>query len=314
MQASIIIVTRNRAKQLAQALKSLQCVRIPQGMKAEVMVVDNASTDETAKVVRASHFAGNPVRYTLESRKGQSYGRNCGLAQTTGELILFTDDDVCLPPDWLIGMCEPMVERKAGVVAGGVSLPPSLVRPWMCPLHRSWLASSEWLDPRSPGSLIGANMAFVRGVLRDVPSFDPELGPGAIGFGDETLFALQLQQAGHAICGRLQVQVEHHFDPDRLKRSAWLDLAARAGRTKAYVTYHWRHRGYRVPQTRLWVTKLRLVSWRRTHASQINGEGCAEAELRLVSAVGELSGFLEERCRPHNYTRKGLVKLTSAGQ
>ena len=141
-----------------------------------------------------------------------------------------------------------------------------------------------------------------------MPHFDPELGPGAIGFGDETLFALQLQRAGHRIFGRLQIEVEHHFNPERLKRDAWLDLAERAGRTKAYVTYHWRHLGYRLPRTRLLMNQMLLAAWRLCHPKFREVEGCLEAELHLVSNHGELRGFLEERKRPRNYHANGLVK------
>ena len=162
MEASIIIVTRNRAAQLADALRTVERVRVPAGLDVEILVVDNASTDDTAQVARSFASGAIPVRCTVEPRNGQSFGRNCGIAQTRGELILFTDDDVRVPPGWLEGMCEPMVQGKATVVAGGVCLPPALVRPWMSRLHRSWLASSEWLNPQEPGSLIGANMAFVR--------------------------------------------------------------------------------------------------------------------------------------------------------
>ncbi|KAA6407127.1 MAG: hypothetical protein FRX48_09193 [Lasallia pustulata] len=51
------------------------------------------------------------------------------------------------------------------------------------------LASTEGLDPDAPKFMVGANMAFSRRVLEKVPSFDTELGPGALGFFDESLFS-----------------------------------------------------------------------------------------------------------------------------
>ena len=49
--------------------------------------------------------------------------------------------------------------------------------------------------------LTGANMAFARRVLDKVPGFDRELGPGGLGFCDDTLFSLQLRTAGFRLAG-----------------------------------------------------------------------------------------------------------------
>jgi hypothetical protein len=128
-------------------------------------------------------------------------------------MILFTDDDVRPPEDWIDGMCEPILLGKAQAVAGGVRIAPKLHRPWMEALHRGWLASTEGIDPAAPYTMFGANMGFSREVLSKVPAFDTELGPGALGFGDEMLFSWQLLEAGYQIHGALDVAVEHHFEP-----------------------------------------------------------------------------------------------------
>lgn len=160
MRVSIIIVTRDRAGDLKQTLQAMRQVAVTDGLEAELLVVDNGSSDETANVVMSCEPGSIPVRYTCEPRAGQSIGRNRGLAETTGEMILFTDDDVRPPVDWLSGMCEPMAQGRADAVCGGVRLAPHLLRPWMTQLHRSWLASTEWLTPGAVQSMVGANMAF----------------------------------------------------------------------------------------------------------------------------------------------------------
>jgi glycosyltransferase involved in cell wall biosynthesis len=308
VNVSIIITTRNRAADLAQTLQAVRSVVVPNGLEAELLVVDNGSTDETAQVVKACQLPNIPVRYSYESRTGQSWARNRGLAETTGELILFIDDDVRPSPGWLAGMCEPMTQNGPCAVAGGVKLAPGLLRPWMTHLHRIWLASTEWLNAPTPQSMVGANMAFSREVLRRVPAFDPELGPGALGFGDEDLFARQLLEAGYRICARLDTFVEHHFDPRRLRRDSWLDAAARRGQVEAYVTYHWRHYGNRLARLRLLRVNGQLMAWRTRHAKDLPDEGCPERELGLVYYRGFLRGHLQERLRPRNYERHGLVK------
>ena len=308
MKASVIMVTRNRASDLRQTLDAMKRVEVGGGLEAELLVVDNGSTDETPQVVRSAQLRDVPIRYVREDRPGLSRGRNRGLAETNGELIVFVDDDVRPPRGWIPALCQPMMERKASVVAGGVKLAPHLLRPWMSSMHRSYLASSEWLQPESPHSVVGANMAFAREVLTRVPGFDPDLGAGAMGFGDEELFASQLLQAGHKIYSRLDVCVEHHFHPSRLQRESWLSSAEKRGAVNAYLTYHWHHRGYRVARFRYWRALYRLRAWRGRNPAAMTPEGCQEQEMRLLYECGELRHYLSIRGRARQYELHGLVK------
>jgi glycosyltransferase involved in cell wall biosynthesis len=308
MKVSVIIVTRNRSNNLHKTLRSLELLQVRDGFEVEIMVVDNGSTDETAFVIHSAAKTNPAVRYTFESRCGKTVGQNHGVKTTSGDIVLFTDDDVRPPEDWLIEMCEPIHTGKCKVVCGGVKLAENLLRPWMTPLHRSWLASSEWLTPGSPQSLVGANMGFSRSVLNDVPSFDPELGPGARGFSDDHLFALQLLAAGYDLHDMTHLCVDHHFDPSRLTRKAWLAAAEDHGASRAYVGHHWEHWGCRLTRLRLQKSLLELSIWRLSHPEQMASEGCCETELQLVSQCSTLRHHLEERFKVPNYDYHGLIK------
>lgn len=310
MDASIIIVTRNRAADLKQTLQAMKRVVVPEGLKAELLVVDNGSTDGTGEVVKFCEPESIPVRYTIEPRPGQTHGRNRGLAETNGEMILFTDDDVRPPVDWLSGMCEPMASGKARAVSGGVRLAPSLQRPWMTSLHRSWLAATDWITKGAPQSMVGANMAFSREVLKKVPGFDPELGPGAAGFSDDHLFAMQIVAAGYVIHDRIDLEIEHHFDPSRLTRASWLSAAEKRGASHAYVGHHWEHWGCRLGKFRLFRASRRLAAWRAANRDQTQAEGCAEDELNLIYHHALIRSHLDEHRKKRKYEFHGLVKLT----
>jgi len=67
---TIGICTFNRCELLAQTLDQLTRIDVPADVDFEVLVVDNASTDATAETV-ASASDRLPVRYALESRRGQ---------------------------------------------------------------------------------------------------------------------------------------------------------------------------------------------------------------------------------------------------
>lgn len=308
MKISIIIATRNRAPFLHETLRACRSLIVPDGAEAELLVVDNGSADDTAAVVHATTMDNLTLRYVCESRSGQTRARNRGLAETDGEMILFIDDDVRPPSDWIAGMVQPLVDHGPCAVAGGVQLAPGLQRSWMTTLHRSWLAATEWLDRENPRGMVGANMAFSREVLRRVPRFDTELGPGALGFGDDQLFASQLLETGYRIVGRQQVSVEHHFDPKRLLRKSWLDAARRRGRSQAYRGHHWEHWRSRWIWPRLVYTTARLEAWRLAHRADPGAEGCPETELHLEFDYALLRGHLSERRRPRNYDYRGIVK------
>src|SRR5207249_1247886 len=126
-----------------QTLESIARVRIPDGWQLELIVVDNASVDETAQVIRECRMPGMPVRYLHEPRRGKGHALNTGIAAARGEILLLTDDDVRPGRDWIGAMCEPILAGKADAVGGEVRLAPQLSRDWMELLHRAVLADTE---------------------------------------------------------------------------------------------------------------------------------------------------------------------------
>ena len=222
---------------------------------------------------------------------------------------MFTDDDIRPPINWISGMCEPIIQRKAQAVAGGVRIANALIRPWMTHLHRSWLASTEWLAASGAQSLVGANMAFSRDVLNQVPRFDHELGPGAAGFGDDGLFASQLLAAGFKIHNSMNVCIEHHFEVSRLKRASWVCAAKQRGESLAYIGHHWEHWGCKLGRMRLLGAKARLAAWRARQTNLIEEDGCSEAELGLIFQLAMIRAHLKESKRERNYERLGLIKV-----
>ncbi|HTJ00113.1 MAG TPA: glycosyltransferase family A protein [Dongiaceae bacterium] len=312
-KVSIIIITRNRAAHLRETLVAFQRLQVPRELPAELLVVDNASTDDTAAVIRAAQLPQLPVRYLLEPRRGLSNGRNSGLAHTTGELILFTDDDVRVPENWIANLTAPLLSGAADAVAGGVRLAPHLERPWMTPMHRSALACTKEREKQPPHELIGANMAFTRAVIRRVPGFDPELGAGALGFKEESLFFKQFQKAGFRLAKQWGLPVEHHFEPNRLLHASFVDTARRRGHSDAYLRHHWSHETVENLAGRTREAAARLAWYRLLHPGNIFlKEGCADWEMSLVRKLHFFRHMAVEQKRPRNYDFEGLIKKDNA--
>lgn len=106
---SIIIPTFNGARRIGKCLDAL--LEQSRTLDAEILVVDDGSTDNTAEV--AGHYSG--VRLISQKNAGPAAARNRGVHEAHGEIILFTDDD-CVPTrDWLDLMLAPL---KAAEVVG----------------------------------------------------------------------------------------------------------------------------------------------------------------------------------------------------
>ena len=231
---SVIVCTRNRAANLRPTLESVSKTIIPSGWEVELLVVDNGSSDGTSVVVNEARFSNVVLRYISEPVPGLCNARNTGIREAVGKIILFTDDDVRVPTNWIEGMCRPILEGEADAVQGGVKIAPHLDRPWLTGALRVWVASVE--DPVvPPAGLVGANMAFERRVLGITGGFDPRLGAGACGFFEDTMFGWALERAGQRILYQPNVAVEHHFSADRLTFKAYFQTARRMAESRAIV-------------------------------------------------------------------------------
>src|SRR5262245_4534356 len=100
MQVSIVICTYDRCALLDRMLESLRALVVPPGVTWEVVVVNNGSDDDTTAVL-ARHAALLPLERVFEPALGLSRARNAGVAASSGDLLLFTDDDVRVSPTWM---------------------------------------------------------------------------------------------------------------------------------------------------------------------------------------------------------------------
>lgn len=100
---SVIIPTHNRAKTIERAIRSV----LTQGVEGlEVIVVDDASTDNTEQVIKALGDQG--IRYIRhETNRGAPAARNTGINAATGDLIAFQDSD----DEWLPGKLAKQLQQ-----------------------------------------------------------------------------------------------------------------------------------------------------------------------------------------------------------
>ena len=284
---------------------------MPPSKRAQVIVVDNGSIDRTPDLVAAlgGRFGQVEVICVSEPRVGKSVALNRAVAASSGSVLLFTDDDVRPPQNWIEAMCKPIWSGKADAVAGGLRLSPEVARSAADDVARSWLATTEHCRRPHDPPLIGANMAVSRRVFDVVPQFDPEVGPGATGHAEDTLFWLQVRAAGFRIVSCYDVVAEHHPDP---ARATWRGMARQAekrGEFAAYLDHHWEHNVRRHPYlglaratAKLWGVRLRrLPRW-------IGARAMSGWEAEALEHYHFRRRLLIERRRTPNYDPYGFVK------
>lgn len=113
---SVIVPVRNDARRLRRCLDALAAQSLARNA-FEVIVVDNGSTDDSARIARSC----SGVRLLFEPAPGSYAARNAGLEAAKGELVAFTDSD-CIPePDWLANLLAAAERHPGfGAIAGHV--------------------------------------------------------------------------------------------------------------------------------------------------------------------------------------------------
>ena len=229
MKATILICTRNQSTSLERTLHSLTALRLPAEMSFTTVVVDNGSIDNTPDVLaRFAHAL--PLEVIREERPGLSVARNAGVASLTGDIVLCTDDDAIVPPDWLSKYAKAFRAHPGVSFMGGDVVPvldggdPAWARAALraapsCFARFSVGTHDVEIGPDTPQRLLpfGVNMAFRVDALKQF-RFDESLGrqPGGLTLsGEETALMADMVRAGHKGLLVAGNPVEHHIHPSR---------------------------------------------------------------------------------------------------
>lgn len=207
---SVIIITRNRPKTLANCLNHLLS---QEGQPFEVIVVDASDNDETQHLMTDYPQVHYVRLHNAANQMPRS--RNKGLKVAQGEIVAFIDDDSLVQPGWLRALVRHYADPKVGGVGGLVLAPDEEPRQDGVVGDMSPLGTPLGdFNVQIPGPvrvehLRGCNMSFRREVLVSLGGFDSRYDGS--NFREDTDMSVRVRRAGYGLVYDPKVFVIHLY-------------------------------------------------------------------------------------------------------
>lgn len=282
MTISVVIPAFNAAETLGLQLDALQSQSLAE---FEVVVADNRSTDDTAKVARA-HSGSLDLRIVeAADRAGVSFARNVAVRASSGRSIVICDADDAVDEQWLEHMVTPLRQGTADIVGGMLSFHrfnDERTRRWRGAdqvgpmMHRNFLPFAH-----------GAAVGFNREVFDTVGGFDESL----IGGGDDIDFSWRAQLAGFRLEAATEAIVHYRLRHDF--RSVWRQMEA-YGAADPALFRRFRAEGMQRRSTR---EVIRSLAWIAARAPRALSDDTARGVWLSAAGLqmGRIRGSFRER-------------------
>ena len=187
---SVIIAARNEADVIKECLNALIVQKYPNNL-LQIWIVDDHSDDETSNIIKkfikknnADHF-----HYLKLSKgfKGKKDSIAAAIQQSYGELIVTTDADCVMHPNWLLYLVSSYEKNNYKLIAAPVSFyeEKSLFERFQSLDFMGMMAvSAAGIKGRFMNMCNGANLAYERQAFKSVNGFE---GIDNISSGDDML-------------------------------------------------------------------------------------------------------------------------------
>lgn len=235
---SVVICSHNGASLLPPVLAHLAGQDASGGVDWEIIVIDNASTDDTGEVARRCWPASSRIalRVVLEPRLGLSYAKQRGIGEARYEFVAFVDDDSWLDPQWVRTALEVcLTHPEAGAIRGIIELECEITPPPWLGANQGWFG--VWPDlpgpcevTEMPGGLCGDGMILRKSAWHDLQTkgfrftLTGNRGGSLNGCEDEEL-SLALRLAGWRFWYDPRLRLRQFLTADKLD---WRHLRRRA--------------------------------------------------------------------------------------
>jgi len=233
---SILVCSRGRRSALEQLVLTLRNIDTPH--RKEIVVVEETDNPYPLTGVR---YISHPI-----SNRGFPYARNLAVANASGDLLVFLDDDCVISNSWLNHLLKPFEDPSVVGVQGGVAVPESSgAIGWAESmlgfpgggLRRVCQARSKLQETKEISTL---NCAYRKWVFDKIGGFDESLFHG----GEDYLFAKKACEQGKCVFVP-DAMVFHHPRGNLVNVFLWFyrrgraefGLARTGWRTKEFISY-----------------------------------------------------------------------------
>ena len=267
MKISVIILNYKSQGHLRQCLRGLR--DYGGQSELEVIVIDNASHDDSASVVKREYPSA--AFHGLNENRGYAVGNNVGLKQSTGDLLMILNPDVAIfngaidrLADYLhrhqqVGLVAPKLINPNGTVQMSGAMLPSF---WMPLWRRSSLG--HWPGPRQRiekyfyrgwdrttnrpiGWALGACFMFKRSAWQSVGDLDERF----FMYFEDVDFCRRFWAAGWEVHYLAEAEMMHYLSRDSAVTPGLSGLFSYATRIhiNSWLKYAWKYRGQqKLPQ------------------------------------------------------------------
>jgi len=115
---SIIIPVYNEAPFISTVIEKVKSVKLPDNMIQEIIVINDASTDDSGKILEQYNNDRVIKVFHQEKNMGKSSAVRLGIERSTGDIILIQDADLEYAPDDYPKLIKPIIAHKSPVVYG----------------------------------------------------------------------------------------------------------------------------------------------------------------------------------------------------
>jgi glycosyltransferase involved in cell wall biosynthesis len=225
---SVIICCYNSSGRIRETLDALAKQQFTSTVFWEIILVDNASADNTAAVARAiweDLGSGTRLRIVTEPQPGLGNARMKGISEARYSTLLFCDDDNWLAPQYVQGMYEILDNNPAIAACGGKGIPVfETAKPyWFDEYAETFATGSQEMNSEHGRllNLYGAGLAIRKHALEQLyrSGFKPVM-QGRVGkklsSAEDTELTYALVLMGYTLYYAEELTFAHYLPEERL--------------------------------------------------------------------------------------------------
>lgn len=310
---SLIICCHNSAEKLLPTIKHVNDLAVSSDIPWELIIVDNASTDNTYEI--ANQLLSDPLKnitkIVSEHRLGLKNARLRGIIESQYEFISFIDDDNWICQDWINIVFEIMSSSPEVGACGGGSNPAfdTVVPTWFESVHNGFAVGKQCqltgYVPESRGYLWGAGLTIRRTAWNKLTSRGFRFmltgrDGNKLTSGEDTELCFALRLCGWSLWYDERLQFVHYIPKERLDLH-YLNHLYRAFGDASIILDQYRFFIECKPTSNISISKYYLINTLMAVFNLL--KFTILSQLKKGGGISETKAILRKVCRAYEYGR-----------